>query len=497
MGKAHILIVDDEEDVCTLIQDRLNSLGYDSDYVLNGAEALDYAEQKHPDLILLDIMMPGMDGYEVSRQLIGNKGVSKIPIIMLTAHQSQGSKLKALTMGIDDYITKPFDFDELVARMEAVLRRSRLERGAPAPANAATAPSPRAMSPDDENRLRLLKEMELKKISNLEPVYDLSSRSAYAYPLAAKVFSEKDGSELRHLEVLADRQCLYREFFDKILLCPFCKNYNLNIREACPACHSPHVKAVEMLHHYRCAYTGVEDEFKQGIDYICPKCHKELKNIGVDYDKPGQSFFCEACKTLSNEANTEAQCRACLQVLSVDNALRQNIYSYSLTQRGREAVQEGGFLELASTDSWMDPGMDVYTLRYLHSLLSQEIKQAEHFKRPLSLLMLSVENFKEVLEQKGEVLAQKMMKDFIRSVKEGLRPVDIPASFHENSLVVMMVECDKKQAREVAKSLRAKIEKDLMPQYDFAQFALRAASFPEDGVNDEALLQSLLKNKPL
>lgn len=494
MGKAHILIVDDEEDVCTLIQDRLNSLGYDSDYVLNGAEALDYAEQKHPDLILLDIMMPGMDGYEVSRQLIGNKGVSKIPIIMLTAHQSQGSKLKALTMGIDDYITKPFDFDELVARMEAVLRRSKQERGA---SGAAASSPPRALSPDDEGRLRLLKEMESQKVSSLAPVYDLSSRSAYAYPLAAKIFSVKDGSELRHLEALADRQCFYREFFDKILLCPFCKNYNLNIRETCPACHSPQVKAVEMVHHYRCAYTGVEDEFKQGIDYVCPKCHKELKNIGVDYDKPGQSFFCEACKTLSNEASTEAQCRVCLQAFSVDNALRQNIYSYSITQKGREAIQEGSFGEPTSQDSWMDSGMDVYTLRYLRSLLSQEIKQAEHFKRPLSLLMISIENFKEVLEQKGEVLSRKMMKDFTQIVKEGLRPVDIPASFHENSLVVMMVECDKKQAREIAKSLRTKIEKDLMPQYDFARFALRAASFPEDGNNEEALLQSLLRNNPL
>lgn len=495
MSKANILIVDDEEDVCKLIQDRLKSLGYEANYVLNGPEALTYAEKKHPDLIILDILMPLMDGYEVSKRLIDGNKVSTIPIIMLTAHQSQGDKLKALTMGIDDYITKPFDFEELVARMESVLRRSKRE--GVKKLSPAFHKSLSSLSPEDQNRLKLITEMLQTKTSRLDPVYDVNTQTGYTYPLAAKILGLQEGSEVDDLDILTERWCLHREFFDKIILCPFCKNYNLNIREVCPSCKSPHLKIVDMVHHYRCAYTGIEDEFKQGIDYVCPKCHKELKNIGVDYDKPGQNYFCEACKTLSVGAETTGQCRACDQIFNIENAFRQVIYSYHITPSAKEVVEQGTFLDFAAEESLIDQEVDVYNLRYLRSLLPHELKQAEHFKRPHSLLMLSVENYQDLRQQKGEVVAVKLMKDLTLALKECLRDVDVPARFHENSIVVMMPELGQKAVQESAQKIQEKIAKDLKPHYESTKLAIRVVTFPDDGKNEDVLLKTLLHCAPL
>lgn len=494
MNKAHILIVDDEEDVCKLIQDRLKSLGYEASYVLNGPDALSYAEKKHPDLIILDIMMPGMDGYEVSKRLIDGQAVSTIPIIMLTAHQSQGDKLKALMMGIDDYITKPFDFEELVARIESVLRRSR-RQGVQKNIAGSSKVLP-SLNPEDQKRLKLIREMINSKVSRLDPIYNVLTQTGYTYPLAAKVLELKDGSEINDLDLLVERQCLQREFFDKILLCPFCKNYNLNIREVCPACKSPHLKIKDMIHHYRCAYTGIEDEFKEGIQYVCPKCHRELRNIGVDYDKPGQNYFCEACKNLSTSAETRGQCRACDQIFEIENSLRQVIYSYHLSPRAKEVIEKGAFLDQVAEETWIDQEVDVYNLRYLRSLLSQEIKQAEHFTRPLSLLMLSVENYQGFKQQRGDVVAVKLMKDLTQTLKESLRDIDIPARFQENSLVVMMTELAQKSVIEIAKAIQEKITKNLKSQYSSADFAIRTVTYPNDGKNEDALLKNLLNASP-
>ncbi len=491
MAKTKILIVDDEKDVCETIQDRLQSLGYDAYYVLNGPQALERVSQNPPDLILLDILMPDMDGYEVSQKLIEGEESSKIPIIMLTALHSQQNKLKALTMGIDDYVTKPFDFEELVARINIVLKRAKK-----------TVPEKKQtlrtslLNPEDQKRIQFLKAWVGHEKQKLQPLYNLQALNGYQYPFAANFFGVNDGSEVLQLEILAQRGCLNREFFDKILCCPFCKNYNLNIRETCPRCKSADVKIVEMIHHYRCAYMGMEEEFKDDISYVCPKCHQQLKNIGVDYDKPGQNYFCEACHSLSPEAQTSAQCRACHQLFLVENALRQIIFSYLTTPQTAEVIERGVFIKL-DQNSWMDEGQEVYNLRYFRSLLTQELRQARHFKRPLALILLSVEGLKDMEEKEGEVYAARIMKKLTEVFKSILRTVDVPAQFQENSLVALLVECDKKMASNLARKIHSKIQELLPAEFDSLKSSIRVVSFEEDGKSEDALLKKLLEAKPV
>jgi diguanylate cyclase (GGDEF)-like protein len=124
---ARILLVDDHEDNIEVLRVRLETWGYGVDARSNGVEALEYVEQSHPDLILLDVMMPDIDGMEVARRIKGNKSLPFIPIIMQTALDSTENKVEGLEAGADDYITKPIDFAELKARLRSMLRIKRLQ----------------------------------------------------------------------------------------------------------------------------------------------------------------------------------------------------------------------------------------------------------------------------------------------------------------------------------------------------------------------------------
>jgi diguanylate cyclase (GGDEF)-like protein len=125
--KKRILVVDDHEDNIELLRARLEARGYEVFGASDGQAALDQVEHVTPDLILLDVMMPKMDGMEVVRRLKANKNLPFIPVIMQTALDSTENKVEGLDAGADDYITKPINFAELEARVHALLRIKKLE----------------------------------------------------------------------------------------------------------------------------------------------------------------------------------------------------------------------------------------------------------------------------------------------------------------------------------------------------------------------------------
>ena len=120
VAKQKILIVDDDENIAELISLYLTKECYDTQIVYNGEDAIHTFESWNPNLVLLDLMLPGMDGYQVCREI---RTKSSVPIIMLSAKGEVFDKVLGLELGADDYIIKPFDSKEMVARVRAVLRR--------------------------------------------------------------------------------------------------------------------------------------------------------------------------------------------------------------------------------------------------------------------------------------------------------------------------------------------------------------------------------------
>ncbi|HET7398790.1 MAG TPA: response regulator transcription factor [Intrasporangium sp.] len=121
--EARLLIVEDEPNIRELLATSLRFAGFDVTTAADGATALTAAETASPDLIVLDVMLPDVDGFEVTRRLRGSG--RQQPIVFVTARDSVGDKIQGLTVGGDDYVTKPFSLDEVIARIRAVLRRTR------------------------------------------------------------------------------------------------------------------------------------------------------------------------------------------------------------------------------------------------------------------------------------------------------------------------------------------------------------------------------------
>lgn len=128
MNKHRLLIVEDDFDIATMLQIYFGSLGYEADLAPRGLEALEKTRQKMPHLIVLDIMLPDIDGYEVCRCLRTQTRTSHIPIIFLTQKDERSDRLQGLELGADDYVTKPFDIEELRLRVQNAIARSERER---------------------------------------------------------------------------------------------------------------------------------------------------------------------------------------------------------------------------------------------------------------------------------------------------------------------------------------------------------------------------------
>ncbi len=129
MSRGTILIVEDDRDIVQMLEFNLQSEGYDTISALNGEDGLKLAKREKPDLIILDIMLPRLDGFEVCRLLKAADSTAETPIIILSAKSQETDKVLGLELGADDYVTKPFSPRELIARTRAILRRGRNEPG--------------------------------------------------------------------------------------------------------------------------------------------------------------------------------------------------------------------------------------------------------------------------------------------------------------------------------------------------------------------------------
>ena len=121
---AKILVVDDEDSITQLLCTALRYEGFETASAASGREALTAAAAFRPDLVLLDVMLPDLDGFEVHRRLTGGSA-ERMPVVFLTARRDTDDRIRGLTIGADDYVVKPFSLEELIARVRAVLRRTR------------------------------------------------------------------------------------------------------------------------------------------------------------------------------------------------------------------------------------------------------------------------------------------------------------------------------------------------------------------------------------
>lgn len=131
MNKGTILVIDDEKDLIELLRYNLEKEGYDVIAANDGQSGLEVIKRHRPELVVLDLMMPGIDGLQVCQRLRADQRTARVPVIMLTAKATEADRIVGLELGADDYITKPFSPREVVARVKAVLRRAASQEETP------------------------------------------------------------------------------------------------------------------------------------------------------------------------------------------------------------------------------------------------------------------------------------------------------------------------------------------------------------------------------
>jgi two-component system, OmpR family, KDP operon response regulator KdpE len=211
---THVLVVDDERAIRQALAINLRARDYEVTAVGDGAAALAAAASHPPDVVILDLGLPDMDGNDI---IEGLRGWSKAPIIVLSARTSQGDKVVALDVGADDYITKPFGMDELLARLRAALRRSGTDPEAPivetdsftvdlAAKQAVTPAGPVRLTPTEWHLLEVLIRHEGKLVPQREllqevwgPAYETETNYLRVYMAQLRRKLERDPSHPRHL----------------------------------------------------------------------------------------------------------------------------------------------------------------------------------------------------------------------------------------------------------------------------------------------------------
>lgn len=183
------------------------------------------------------------------------------------------------------------------------------------------------------------------RMKSIVPILDRTSLSGYSYPRIEAFFKNKSEIYSRSRMILRESYLvglLSRSYVDTSHLCKSCSSGFLNYREICPKCNGHDLKARDLIHHFRCAYVGIEKDYILKDKHVCPKCSSELKNLGVDYDKPGKIFICKdkKCNHEFQDAPIGVHCVDCKTEQFPEELIVKKIYSYELTTLGYEQVFE-------------------------------------------------------------------------------------------------------------------------------------------------------------
>ena len=214
----------------------------------------------------------------------------------------------------------------------------------------------------NEKKLALLEAIQDMENRTIGPVVDQTRPMGYRYPVVEEIFYTDDENKvIRYLNDLVVKGLLYKTVQDKIHLCPYSQHHDINFREVCPQCNRVDIEKTEMIHHFSCGFVGPEPKYVRGPEYICPKCGKILRHIGVDYEKPSDAFMCHMCDRIFTSPEVRCFSMESQKSFSVDDVILRNIYSYTLTDQGLISIERGFVEEVTIENVFQDMNFKLYT----------------------------------------------------------------------------------------------------------------------------------------
>ena len=399
MVTARVLIVDDVPANLKLLDAKLSAEYFEVLQAASGPEALEVAQRELPDIVLLDVMMPGMDGFEVCRRLRADARTQHIPVIMVTALDQQSDRVQGLEAGADDFLTKPVNDVALFARVKSLVRLKmlmdelRMRESTGQRIGLVEPGEPEGPSCEIKGRVLLLDDREISCRRIAETLAELHDVAVL-------------GDPNRLLSVVQDNRydliviSLSLQEVDGLRLCSQLKS--LDATRNIPVLAL--VEEGDMPRLVRALDIGVNDYLLRPLD---------------------RSELLARCKT----------------------QLRHKRYQDQL----RQTVQES--LEAAITD----PLTGLYNRRYMTHHLGTLVAQHNETGKPVSLLVLDIDYFKPVNDTHGHAVGDDVLKEFARRMQANVRGVDLACRMGGEEFVVVMPDTDVALAYSIAERLRQQI----------------------------------------
>jgi len=275
-------------------------------------------------------------------------------------------------------------------------------------------------------------------------------------PIVSYNATLRDDVLIREATRLADTGFLDRQFFDRLQVCDRCHSSRFNVREECANCRSPDLLEEPYLHHFKCAYQGVESDFRRGDALICPKCRQELSHFSVDYDKPGSLVRCLGCGNAASEPAVGFQCLDCGSHFDGDSIAFRDAYSFTLTDQALAFLETGR--------AFLGPAQQ--TLRFsdlplqLVVALNGEARQYNESKVPFALLDISYQREREIVREAGPRQFAQARDMILENLRNLLRKEDRVVKGHSSDYVLMKA-VGPDEAREGVTNLASEAGRDL------------------------------------
>jgi diguanylate cyclase (GGDEF)-like protein len=229
--------------------------------------------------------------------------------------------------------------------------------------------------------------------------------------------------------------------------------------------------------------------FQHALRLICPKCNAELRHIGLDYEKPTETYLCKPNGHIFTDAEVEAVCIACGEKFKPKDLIDRNIYSYELTGRAEDVVQMGQLEPTQIDPLLLDKQVGLYHYAYFERELGTEVKRSERHKHPFGLLIIGIDYYEDLVKKFGRADALQFMATVGRVIKEMMRVSDIPARYKAENIIMMLSETPGKGCTAFLKRLRERLEQVKLSRTDVKiSISTGIGLFPEHGETSEALL---------
>ncbi|MHC4515887.1 MAG: TackOD1 domain-containing metal-binding protein, partial [Planctomycetota bacterium] len=290
---------------------------------------------------------------------------------------------------------------------------------------------------------------DLKEIA---PIMEGSSRSGFHYPMAETILDLDPLSTLQVLDEYEARGLFSGKIEERIYLCSACSSSRLIFREICPKCRRPVLTSKPTIHHFRCAYTGKIEEFQSGNSLLCPKCQRQLRHIGVDYDMPDSTLECATCSEQWVEGQVQARCLDCDHRCSPEEAKLTDLRTYTPTPSMHRAAKDP-VPPLSSPNKLLMTALQTLEPATYAIILDHTIRVCERYKRPATLLRVTLEGLTERHHKDGRAGLNRLIDDVSLSIQSNLRSTDLIHVNEDNTIDILLIETNEMRAEELKERL--------------------------------------------